>query len=66
MSPLSIPGTNIQIPYPPGKAKCKGCGRDYDRPKVKREGNFVRLHCPSCKIIVKTLSYRALLAKSKK
>ena len=66
MSPLSIPGTSIHIPYPPGKSKCRKCKRDFDQPKPKRNGNKVTLHCPYCKHVVKSYSAKALKAKNKK
>jgi Zn finger protein HypA/HybF involved in hydrogenase expression len=66
MSPLSIPGTSIHIPFTPHKVTCKNCDRSYDTPKVKKDGNYVTLHCPYCKSKVKTLSYRALITKSRR
>lgn len=60
MSPISIPGTAIQIPYKTQKTSCRSCGRKYHAPQVKRVGNSVTLHCPYCGYKIKTISYREL------
>lgn len=68
MSPLEIPGTSIQIPYPPGKARCSNpkCKRDYNEPKVKKNGDTVTVYCPWCLSPIKTYSAKSLEASQKK